>query len=427
MNLLSGNLFRSTALYALSDGINKAIPFLVLPIIVRYLTPEDYGIITNYTILVQILAIFVYSAAQGSIPVNFFKYSKQEFQGYVMTMFSLSLAITFFFFFLFLIFGEQICSYLGVNGNYLLLSLVEVQFSAYICVNLLMLRCEEKPIVFGSFQVAQTCLSVGMTILFVVFLKWACEGKIIANLVATLIMGIISACVLVKKRYCNFRFVFTHTKTVLLFALPLIPHALALWGKSGIDKVLITNFRGLSENGIYSTALTWSSIIAIMINSFGNAYTPYVLKRLSAIDSKEDKNAAENKRSIVKTSYAFLIFVTFVVVVCYGLFYALILFIYPKSYHQAVVYLPWLLVGEYFRAWYMIYTNFIYYTLNTKVLGLITFLLSMVQFVLSYILISQIGTMGAAVSTCVVSFLIAFCVCLYSNHVYPMPWTLKKT
>ena len=65
--------------YAISDGLNKAIPFLILPIIVQYLTPEDYGVVTNFMILVQIITIFAYGAAQGAIPVNFFKLKKEDF------------------------------------------------------------------------------------------------------------------------------------------------------------------------------------------------------------------------------------------------------------------------------------------------------------------------------------------------------------
>ena len=71
-------LVKDTLIYVVADGVNKAIPFLILPIIVRYLTPEDYGVITNYAVWAQILAVFVYGAAQGSIPVNYFKLSKEK-------------------------------------------------------------------------------------------------------------------------------------------------------------------------------------------------------------------------------------------------------------------------------------------------------------------------------------------------------------
>ena len=95
--LFSSNLLKNSALYVIADGLNRAIPFLLLPIIVRYLTPEDYGIVTNYAVLIQIMGVFVFGAAQGSIPVNYFKMSKQEFQGYLVSIFSLALLVSFVF------------------------------------------------------------------------------------------------------------------------------------------------------------------------------------------------------------------------------------------------------------------------------------------------------------------------------------------
>ena len=104
----------------------------------------------------------------------------------------------------------------------------------------------------------------------------------------------------------------------------------------------------------------------------------------------------------------------------------MILLIYPESYHSSTKFLSWILLGEFFRGCYLLYVNYIHYTLNTKILGLITFSLSILQIGLSYLLISLYGTIGAAISTCVISFFTAVFVGLYSNRVYPMPWMMLK-
>lgn len=45
-------LVKQSVVYVVSDGINRAIPFLLLPFITYYLTPEDYGIITNFNVCI---------------------------------------------------------------------------------------------------------------------------------------------------------------------------------------------------------------------------------------------------------------------------------------------------------------------------------------------------------------------------------------
>ena len=147
--LKKSNLLKNTMIYAISDGINKAIPFLILPVIVRFLTTEDYGIITNFMVLVQIITIFAYGAAQGSIPVKFFKLNKADFQGYVASIISICLVVLLFFGLCFFIFGDFLTEWLGFGNKYLYLTLLEVLFGAFTCINMLLWRCEEKPIKFG--------------------------------------------------------------------------------------------------------------------------------------------------------------------------------------------------------------------------------------------------------------------------------------
>ncbi|MCR4798922.1 MAG: oligosaccharide flippase family protein [Bacteroidales bacterium] len=425
--ITKSNLVKGTFVYAISDGINKAIPFLILPIIVRFLTPEDYGIITNFMIFVQIMSIFAYGAAQGSVPVKFFKLDKQNFQGYIVSLISICFVVLIFFTVLFLFLKNEFEEIMGVPVGYQFLTIVEVFFGVFTCINMLLWRCEEKPIKFGVFQISQTILNIFFTIWFVVYLKWAWEGKILANLIAICVMGIINIVILFYRGYYRFKINFKHAAAVLSFALPLIPHALALWGKTGVDKILITNLEGLSENGLYSTAITWSAIITILITSFGNAYNPYLLKKLASFDkTPSEDNHIKEKKKIVKLSYMFIVGLACFVLCSYFIFYGLIIYIYPESYHSSTRFLSWLMLGEFFRGCYLIYINFIHYTLNTKILGLMTFSLSIIQIGLSYILILKIGTIGAAISTCVISLATAVCVGLYSNKVYPMPWLLKK-
>ena len=53
----SSSVIRNSFIYVFCDGLNKAIPFLLLPFITHYLTPADYGIVTNYNVLVQLISV----------------------------------------------------------------------------------------------------------------------------------------------------------------------------------------------------------------------------------------------------------------------------------------------------------------------------------------------------------------------------------
>lgn len=44
---------------------------------------------------------------------------------------------------------------------------------------------------------------------------------------------------------------------------------------------MLTEMCGLSENGLYSVAMTWGAIVTMFLTSFNNAYAPYLYKKLS--------------------------------------------------------------------------------------------------------------------------------------------------
>ena len=85
----SSSLFKNTFVYVFCDGINRAIPFLLLPFITHYLTPADYGVVTNFNVYVQILSVFYFSTA-GALPVMFYKLEKGELKRYVFNMIMLN-------------------------------------------------------------------------------------------------------------------------------------------------------------------------------------------------------------------------------------------------------------------------------------------------------------------------------------------------
>ena len=60
-------LVKNSIVYTIGLILPQAVGFLLLPIITRYLTPEDYGIVSSVGVLGTILAIFLTLAVDTSI------------------------------------------------------------------------------------------------------------------------------------------------------------------------------------------------------------------------------------------------------------------------------------------------------------------------------------------------------------------------
>ena len=111
---------KNSVIYVVTDAINKAVPFLILPLLTHYLLPADYGIVVNYNVYINFLIIFIGISVQSVISVNFYKLQKSEVASYIfnvilatlMTLSVCSLVV--------LIFNKELNDFLSVGTYYVI-------------------------------------------------------------------------------------------------------------------------------------------------------------------------------------------------------------------------------------------------------------------------------------------------------------------
>lgn len=101
-------------------------------------------------------------------------------------------------------------------------------------------------------------------------------------------------------------------------------------------------------------------------------------------------------------------------------------FLLSDKYLPSFQFVPWIILSQTIFSIYGLVVEFPYTVKKTFGLGIITFLGSLVQFLLSYTLISNYGSNGIKISLIIGNTIIAIAVWWYSNKVFPMPWFLKK-
>lgn len=414
-------LFKQSSIYLISDGISKAIPFFFLPVISYYISPADYGILTNYNVLVQILSVFCYSTTTVIIPVIYVKYEKEKLQTFISNILLLNATVSLLLLMLVVFFSTSINKFTSIPLIYQLLSVISVLFASFTQVNLVIWRCDEKPVYFGATHISQTVIDIGLASLLIIVILLGWQGRVISMVIANILIGLFSIICLYKKGYVKFVISKQFIVSIIGFSLPLLPHGLSFWIKSGADKLLLSNMCGLEKNALYSVAMTFGAIVSIFIVSFNNAFVPYLFKKIRGIET--DRASAEAQKVFIVKLYRWLILgVLLFVSICYVFSYWAIDLIYQDSYKGALVYLPYIFVGQVFIGYYSLFVNFVHYTQKTKVLGIITFSLTMIQVVASYLLIIAFGPIGSAMSSAAISICICLCVVKYATSVYPLPW-----
>ena len=311
-----------------------------------------------------------------------------------------------------LLFSTTLESHLNFSFPYQMTAIVLVWFTAIGYANLVLWRCEEKPLRFGLYNISSSLINALFTIILVVILVMGWQGRALSIFLSSIIMGVISLVILYKKGYLVLRISKEYIKSVLIFSIPIIPHALSFWIKSGADKIMLTDLCGLAENGLYSVAVTWGAIVSMVMVAFSNSYSPWLFKKLAVYDKDKEGTLTDQKR-LVKIIYLSLIVIFVIVFFLYIISHILIGIMYPESYSGSKDYLPYVMISQAFNGAYLLFVCFLHYTFKTKILGITTFTLSLVQIALAYFLIKQIGPMGVAYSSVIGSFLTFIVIAFY--------------
>ena len=422
-------MVKETFVYTLTDVIGKAMSFILLPIVSYFLPPSELGIATNFTVLTTLISLLAGLAIVNSIPYFFYEQDKNENIGLISNLLILCLGLSVVVGAVAACFSQQIDDHLQLDLHIQMLGVVFVVASMISNINLTLLRLENNPKHFAMLQILQIVLHAVFVVLFVIVLRGGGAGKIYAEVMVFCVVGLIHLSMLLKKGYVRLRLQMAWMRKLLHFGVPLLPHSISFWLKSGMDKVFITTYCGLQYNGLYSMAISVSSVYTMLMQSFFNAYTPYLQKRLAGIEESgkwkvergEWKEDSE-KRAIVKQIY--LIYALFGVVGFLAIAASWVIFHYliDSKYLPAMSFIPLIILANFIYTFYSFTIEFIYKVKKTMVMGIITFTGSLIQMLLSYILIREYGVMGAVYSLVIGNTLVTIGISVYSNKVYRMPW-----
>lgn len=418
-SILHHSLLKETFIYTATDMLGKAMSFILLPIVSYYMPPADLGIATNFTVLAQLVILLAGMAVVNSLPYFFYEQDKKENYQLVTNLLLLCSILCIILTLVVMVSYKLVYSYLLLNFQIQLLSIFFVLGNLITQTSLVLLRLENKSKHFAYLQVVQIVLHALIVVLFVIVFKGGGIGKIYAEVLVFSLMGLIHLFILNRKGYLKGHFEMKWVRKLLKFGVPLLPHSVSFWLKGGMDKVFITTYCGLQFNGLYSMALSISSIFTLLVNSFFSAYTPYLQKMLSQTPEAELMGV---KRKVVKQTY--MISVLFVIVALLALAASCFIFEFmiDEKYMPALDYMPLIIFANYVYLLYFFTIQYIYKVKRTLVMGIITFTGSLIQMLLSYVLIRQYGVMGAVYSFLIGNVLISIGISLYSQKVYPMPW-----
>lgn len=412
-------ILKNTLIYTLTDGLSKALSFVLLPIVSRFLAPEQLGIAANFDVVQNVLMLLAGQAIVNALPYFYYKLTKRQTAILVSNLLMLIIVTCVILANLIFFVSDIIENYLHIGIALQLLTIVSAVAYLLSGVNLVLYRLEDKPYSFSNLQILQSLLYILLTIILVVNLQMGALGRIYSIVCTYVMMAIIHITLLARRHYLVLKIDKASMKILLKFGIPLLPHSLSFWIKGGMDKILLTTFCGLAINGLYSMAMSFGAIYTIFYQAFSNAFVPYLQKRISLMKPETEK---EEKLFLVRLSYKIgggFIILYFIIVGCCWL---VIYHILDPKYYLSFQFIPYIMLASTINSFYGLFVQYPYTVKKTFGLGIITFSGSLIQLLLTYFFVRGIGSDGIKFSLVIGALIIMLGVWWYSNRVYPMPW-----
>lgn len=397
--MLKNNLIKKFLSFSIGGYVNALIGLLTVPIITRILSPEQYGIASLISIIVEMLVVFCSLALDQSFVRFFYEVEEEERGKLLQDCLYYPVFITIFSSLIIFIFRNQISMFILGKKEKVIWIIIVFSIVALIIKSFafLVVRMQQKGGLYSFFYILIKVVEFSFILLF--FKIYGNDYKVIvlATLFSTLITSLLMIVVERKiwklggKRKIE-------KKELLNFSAPLVLTLALTWVFGSSDKITIKIFSNLKELGLYSGAFRIVSVISVIQTGFTSFWTPFIYERYSKNpDDLVFYKKANDYLSLIFFLIGFSILATRnIIIILLGEKYYNSLFIVPMLIFVPIMYLisetTMMGIGFKKKSKYFLYISIIVAIFN--IIG-------------NILLVPKYGAKGAAISTGI-SYIIFF-------------------
>lgn len=402
-------------IYAFANGIAAGLPLLLLPVLTRTMTPDEYGIVAMFSVVVTAFGALTGLSVHGAISMRYFDRDGVDFPRYIgscLAILAVSGSTTFL---LAALLSPLLTSATNLSLPVLLIAVVMSCAQFLVQTRLAVWQSAKRAWSFGSFRLGQASLELSLSLLLVLGLGLAWQGRIAGMVVAAVALAILAIISLARDSLIGWPPSGEYVRHALKFGLPLVPHIVGGMLLTVTDRLMISSIVGVAETGIYMVAVQVGLAIGLLTDAMNRAVAPWLIETLQHRNAQRDF-------VIVRLSYVYAgtllcgaLLVGWAAPLLTGV-------IAGPEFQAAASLIGTIAIGYAFGGMYMLVVNYIFYAEKTARLALVTLTIGIINVGLSYLLLVSNGLAGAAQAFAFSQALLFLATWWLAHRVHPMPW-----
>lgn len=405
----------NVSIYFATNILVAIIPFLLMPVLTRYLGPGGYGVVAMFTTLITMLSPIIGLNVHNGLSKRWFdrdQFNIPEYVGGCITILLFSAVLVSV---IFLGVEQWLTLKLAIPVFWLYGAIIVAVTAFLVQIRLVLWQVQEKPLQYGSLQFGMSAVNAILSYILIVFYLTNFEGRLWGYSASVFLFGIFSLFLLYKDGFLTLKIKWDYVKDALAFGVPLIPHVVGAIFLLMADRVIVNVMLGSSSAGIYMVAVQIALGFNLLNESFNKAFIP----KLYALLKEGD---ATKKIFIIKLTYTYFVFLLIVPLCSIFISKYLVLILAGPKYLDAVPVLNWLILTQSFHGMYYLVTNYLFYECKTYITSGITILCGSFSIILTYKLIPYLGLVGAGIGSATGMFLQFLLTWIMAAKIHPMPW-----
>ncbi len=412
---MKSKLLRAGAIYGAANIISAGVPFFLLPILTRALSPADYGMVINFFLLVTLSTSLAGLSVHGAVSVSWFERSGMDFPRLVGTAVVLAATSTLICGLLLLACALLFEIPLDLAPKFWFLAAVHAGSTVIVGIRAALWQSQGQALRAASLQVAMAIVNVGLSLTGVFALSLGGEGRIYGSTVSSILCAATAVWLLFAAADARLAAARSDLRRLLRFGVPLIPHALAGALLVSADRFSVSALLGSEALGIYGTAAQIGMAMTILGDALVKAASPWMFGQMAS-------RTARARLRVVGATYALIPVWLFIAVALWLLFKATGSWILGARYSPAIDLSIWFLIGGAVSAVYFNIAGLFFFTSKTEWLSLATLGTAAVAVVVAPLLAREFGLTGGAVAFLGVQICALLTSWLLSIWIQPMPW-----
>lgn len=366
----------------------QGIGIVTAPIFTRIMSVNDYGMFSIYVSGCEMMAIILGLQGYSTFNNALHDFEKKEYKEYCANILVLSI-LSFCVGFLLLILGSKFSIFTEVGIQRLFPMMMINAFGVY-AVNYAIryLNAEKDAIRSLLISVFIVLLTSTLSIVLILYADLSgIDGRVWGYCIPYLTFSFFI--IFTYIRFFNIRKMKRHWEYCLSISIPLIFHALSAIILGQGDRLVINHVLDEAAAGIYSFCYTIATPISIIWNATNTAWVPEYYDYMEA-------------REYEKLSRKSKIYIQY-----FSILAGLLMLVSPecvkilatKDYYEGILIIPVVIMGYYFNYLYSFPANYEFYHKKTKYIAGSTLFTAVLNIILNYILIPQLGILGAGIAT----------------------------